>query len=149
MTATAPPFWPRFGLNWPSIPPPQPVRDCGPRAERKKRAKGPCPTCGGSIPDYSWACCMTCSSVAPAKEGIAHRHGHAVGSCPVDLRKGTPFEQKQAHERAVRLAKAKAVRDAKKPTLTAKERRGLMADARAGDQPLPIVKAFLASQVKP
>jgi hypothetical protein len=141
----APPFWPMFGLNWPPTPPPPPAQDCGLRAERKKREKGPCPTCKGRIPDYSWAACMTCGAVAPGKEAVARKHGEPVGSCSVDLRKGTQHEQKQAHDKAVALAKAKAAR---KPTLTAKERRGLRADARAGDQPLPIVEAFLAAQSK-
>jgi hypothetical protein len=149
MSASAPPFWPLFGLNWPPVPPPPPVSDCGPRAERKRRERGqaarPCATCKGKIAAHSWAICMTCSATAPGKEAVARKHGKAVDSCPVDLRKGTPYEQEQAAARAKAKAAAKAAR---KPVLTAKDRRALRADARAGDQPLPIVEAFLAAQAK-
>lgn len=108
------------------------------KGKRRQTESGPCGTCGGRIPVGSVFVCLACHSVAP---DVAAKVGrHALPALEFDARYGDNRE-KQAKKAA---AEAKAAKR-KEVRLTAKQRKGLLKDARAGDQPLPLVQAFLAT----
>jgi hypothetical protein len=157
-----PGFWPKFGLvpHTPAacgeFPPAFAARDEVPpelahlarKKGRRRAAKGPCPTHGPApLNAHSLGVCMGCHACAPNREHAASKlHRPALN---YDRRKGSWEYQEAERLKAEKKRKADAGRKKKPVRLTARERRQMLRDAKAGDQPLPIVRAFLESIATP
>jgi hypothetical protein len=116
-------------------------QDAKPRPKKRRRQTpiGPCPTCGGGIKEGSIFVCASCHAVAPDKAAKVGRH--VLPALEYDARYGDGLEKQREKAKAdAKAAKRKEVR------LTAKQRKALLRDAKAGEHPLPIVEAFLLSQ---
>jgi hypothetical protein len=114
-----------------------------PKRSRKSRPQrtGPCGVCGGRIPVGSVFVCATCHAVAPDIAAKVARHGFpACGHNRMSVRECEI-------QKAQLKAQVSGPKAEKPVSLTAKERKGLRRDARAGEHPLPVVEAFLATQV--
>lgn len=112
------------------------------RVELAKAKRGRprlCPTCGPGVGHGSSLYCCTCDRGSPELERFAARH-----ALPDDRQARAEAERA---EKARKAKKPKGKGKAKaKAGLTAKQRKALLRDAKAGEHELPIVEMFLASQ---